>query len=115
MITKPDIRIIPLKELPDLTDKTTIHVFKPGQIIYYEGHMPYGLFILLEGKIEILNNGSSDKLETGAVLGVNSFLNSQGYSATAKAITECKVSFLSKAGFSDIKEKNNQAFTWLYQ
>jgi CRP-like cAMP-binding protein len=115
MIRNSDIKTISLRDLSDLTENTSIHIFKPGQIIYYQGHLPYGLFFLRKGKIEIKNKYDSEIVETWAVLGFNSFLNSLGYSATAKAITECELNFLSKTAYLGFTVKNNQFISLMGQ
>jgi CRP-like cAMP-binding protein len=113
MITNSDIIPISLKDLTDLNDIATSHIFKPGQVIFYEGHLPYGLFILLDGTIEMINKKNCEKINAGAILGINSFLNSDFYSGTAKAVTSCKVNFLSKSTFHDLAQKNYKQIPWI--
>lgn len=113
MMTNLDVKSFYLSELPDLQESTTSHFFKPGQIIFYEGHIPYGLFILLDGTIEICVDNTSEKLEGCAILGINSFLNTRYYPVTAKAITTCKVNFLSKTAFHELSDKNYQVLSWI--
>lgn len=91
-----------LNNLTDLDKYTSKVVFRPGQIIYYKGHIPYGIYILTEGMIEIDYTKYSEKVEAVNTFGINSFINNSCYSGTAKAISTCTVSFLSKSQYNEL-------------
>lgn len=107
-----DIKSFTERDLPDISNFVTNHIFKPGQVIFYEGHMPYGIFFLVDGIVELELDGKSKKVEAGAVLGINSFLNSSLYSCTAKAITVCNTNFLSKSAYMNLNNSNYNIANW---
>ena len=75
--------------------------FHEGQSLYYEGHSPYGLFVLLSGKTHFQSNGSCKqehgwKAPLGKVLGFESFFEDAPYCCSCIAENDCKVVFISK-------------------
>src|SRR5436305_1198115 len=114
MKNKFDVKPFSLEEIPDLTEITSPHVFKPGQVLFYEGHQPYGLFILIDGTIEIeLTEKKVERINAGAILGINSFMKFSAYTGTAKAITPCKVNFLSKSTYQELVSDSYPLLTWI--
>ena len=92
-----------LNNLHEIERHSSKVTFKPGQIIFYKGHVPYGLYILTEGTIEInYNKKSSEKVRAVNALGVNSFIEEDCFSGTAKALSLCTVAFLSKNKYNEI-------------
>lgn len=80
--------------------------FKEGQIIFYEGHEPYGIYVLRKGRIRLYQklDGGEEKLiqvlEPGNLFGEKAFLNHESYDANARAETDASVSFFSRVVFS---------------
>jgi CRP-like cAMP-binding protein len=98
--------------------------FKKGQVLFYEGHEPYGVFVLEKGAV-IYNrkneNGddivlsceddSHDKicrehlvqsLSKGRVLGLGPFLKDQPFCCTCQANDDCEVIFISKTQLASL-------------
>ncbi len=88
------------------------NIFRKGQVIYYEGNYPQGLFCIYRGKIKISTIGRKGKEQIvkfkgrGEVLGYRALLNDEPYNATATAISDCEVCHISKNAFLDTLEKS---------
>lgn len=86
--------------------------FKKGQVIYYEGNYPQGLFCIYQGKIKISTIGRKGKEQIvkfkghGEVLGYRALLNDEPYNATATAISDCRVCHISKNAFLETLERS---------
>ncbi len=92
--------------------------FKSGQVLFYEGHSPYGVFVLQRGYVRLMKRGSTDApdslghevaedddhcrekhvhaLKHGRVLGVAPFIHDQPYCCTCLAKDDCQAIFISK-------------------
>lgn len=81
--------------------------FNQGQIIYYKDHLPYGLFFLTDGFVEIKKGKIVRKISPLKILGVNSFLNKKAYPYTVKAISDCTFKFLSSANYKELIMKKD--------
>ena len=113
MISEIDAKPLKVNDVPDLVKIASNHFFKPGQVIFYEGHQPYGLFILVDGTVQFESNQKQPKKINGsAILGINSFMNFKAYNGTVKAVTPCKVSFISKTAYQKLVSETCQK-PWL--
>ncbi|MCK5101632.1 MAG: Crp/Fnr family transcriptional regulator [Cyclobacteriaceae bacterium] len=88
------------------------NTYRKGQVIYYEGNYPQGIFCIYHGKIKISTIGRKGKEQIvkfkgrGEVLGYRALLNDEPYNATATAISDCEVCHISKNAFLDTLEKS---------
>ncbi len=101
-----------LSEREVISQNKRKNIFKKGQVIYYEGNYPQGLFCIFQGKIKISTIGRKGKEQIvkfkgrGEVLGYRALLNDEPYNATATAISDCQVCHISKNAFLDTLEKS---------
>ena len=78
--------------------------YKKGQVVFYEGHQPYGLYVVREGEV-VLTRSKDGKsgviaiLGPGDLLGVEAFLSDTPYKENATADTDLELSFFGKAIF----------------
>lgn len=98
------------KYLADLVQAEERLNYKAGQILFYEGHQPYGIYVLRKGRIRLFSkqNGEEDLLkivEPPQVLGESEFLESKPFGYSAKAETDVSISFFSRAS---IKQKKGR-------
>lgn len=76
--------------------------FHEGQVLFYEGHVPYGAFVLLEGDVEFRREGiPSDKSHrikspNGEIIGLGVIAGEAPYCCTCTATGDCRVIFISK-------------------
>lgn len=77
--------------------------YKAGQIIFYEGHYPYGVYVLRKGRIRLFTkreNGAEELLkivEPPQILGEESFAENKPFGYSAKAETDASISFFNRA------------------
>ncbi|MBL7686349.1 MAG: cyclic nucleotide-binding domain-containing protein [Deltaproteobacteria bacterium] len=77
--------------------------YKKGQILFYEGHDPYGLYILKRGRVLFERGGapvSSEKhflsLKEGQAIHIQNMIRQSPYDCTCKASIDCEFLFISK-------------------
>ncbi len=79
--------------------------FKKGKLIFYEGGIPTGAFLVESGKAKIYKTGLDGKAQifyiykTGDLLGYHALLCNEKYEDSCEAIEDCKVLFISKGNF----------------
>lgn len=95
------------KNLEQLNKFVSCHSFKKNQVIFYEGHIPYGLFILFEGEIEIIEKNWKRRVSPISIIEKNIFFEKQVYNSTAKSIADSKLYFLSTESYMKLKENNH--------
>jgi CRP-like cAMP-binding protein len=96
------------QNMSGLQNIVSSHKFAEGQTIFYEGHLPYGIFILLTGEVELKYvNSKVEKVSSPALIGISAFMNKTVYSGTARAITACEIFFLSTSVYLALAEKND--------
>jgi len=86
--------------------------YKPGQILFYEGHKPYGIYVLRKGRVRLFKkkNGGEDLLkviEPTQIMGETEFIESKPFDYSAKAETDISVSFFSRTAIRGGKEKDH--------
>ena len=86
----------------ELIKEGQVTQFHEGQVLFYEGHMPYGLFILLKGNVTFTKDGSPSPDDhrwsspKGVIIGMEPFLNQSPYCCTGTAQQDCRAIFISK-------------------
>ena len=75
--------------------------FKKGQMIFYEGHKPCGIFVLKTGFVRLfrMESGAEKVLairEPGQVLEEKAFLQDKSFGCSARAETDVSVGFFSR-------------------
>lgn len=82
--------------------------YKAGQVIFYEGHKPYGIYVLRTGRIRLFKkkNGREELLkimEPLQLLGVSEIRKDRVFDYSARAETDVSVSFFSRSFFQTKK------------
>ncbi len=80
--------------------------FRAGQIIAYEGHVPFGLFVLLSGEVRFSHVDNQKEqpcdedhltsMPQGNVIGMESLFPGAQMCCTCTAKTDCNLIFISK-------------------
>lgn len=100
-------------ELSKLSLKKTCNIYKKGQVIFYEGNQPAGLYCVNQGKIKVYKMGKSGKeqivrmAKPGDLLGYRSLIGEEVYTASAEALEDSRICFIDKNDFLHVL-KNNQ-------
>lgn len=107
-------------ELEVLSQGKRNMTFKRGQVIFSEGNQPHGVYCIHSGKVKIHKMGDEGKeqivrlAKTANIIGYRSVLNSNSYFASATAIEDTEVCFVSKLTIVNlIKTNSNFSFSLL--
>lgn len=88
--------------LGEVSRNKVMNTYKKGQVIFYQGNPPFGLYCINSGKIKITKMGNDGKesivrlASDGDVLGHRSLFSNENYTATATALEDTAVCFLDK-------------------
>jgi len=79
-------------------------VYQKGQVLFYEGHVPYGLFVIKKGRVKFMKGHQSPKeiQSLPSILGYQHLVSETPYCASCLAETEVKAVFLPKAIVQDM-------------
>ena len=96
----------------ELLDSTKEATFYPrGQIVFHSGRRPTGVFCLLDGKVKMAKRGPDGKDQIvrfvlpGRLLGIRALLGACAYTATATALEDSHICYLSAETFRYLQEK----------
>jgi CRP/FNR family transcriptional regulator, polysaccharide utilization system transcription regulator len=94
--------------------------YNKGQVIFFEGNYPDGLFCIRDGKVKVFKIGSTGKeqiirfAKNGDVLGYRALLASDTYNASASALEDSHICFIRKDTICELfKSNNNFSFNLL--
>ena len=96
---------LPLEDVEMLTINKTEKTYKKGEVIFWEGGYPSGIFFISEGKVKKykLDNAGKEHIiyvaNTGELLGYHAILSEDRYPDSAAAIEESKIAFIPKEDF----------------
>lgn len=82
--------------------------YQPGQILFYQGNPCLGLHCLQSGTVALRKRDPAGTpvlvglSHAGSALGYSALFSGAGYSATAEALTPCRVCFLDRAGLGQL-------------
>ena len=88
--------------LDDVSHNKVMNNYKKGQVIFYQGNPPFGLYCINKGKIKVSQLGNDGKESiiriagAGDVLGHRSLFSKENFNATATAIEDVDVCFIDK-------------------
>ena len=82
--------------------------FKKGKLIFYEGGVPTGAFIIESGRAKIYKTGLDGKeqifyiYKSGDILGYHALLCDEPYEDACEALEDCEISFISAPKFDKL-------------
>ena len=107
-------------ERESLNMNVNCNFYKKGQVIFFEGNYPVGLYCIKEGKVKVFKIGTSGKeqiirfAKNGDALGYRALLVGETYSASAAALEDSHICFVRKdTVFELFKTNSNFSFTML--
>lgn len=83
------------------------NVYRKRQVVFYEGHMPHGVFIVCQGRVKVYKaDNKGHQLTTriadqGDILGYRALLSKEPYSATAEAMEDSSLAYLDEVKFKE--------------
>lgn len=101
------------KEIEKLSANRNCNFYKKGQIIFFEGNYPDGLFCIREGKVKVFKIGSTGKeqiirfAKNGDALGYRALLVGETYSASAAALEDSNICFIRKDVVFELFKSNH--------
>lgn len=99
-------------EQGQLSSHKTFHLYKKGQVIFYEGNQPQGLYCIYSGKVKVHKLGDDGKdqivrlAKKGNVIGYRALLSGDNYFATATALENTLVCFFPKGVYLNLLMSN---------
>ena len=103
---------LPLQDFKLLTANKTEKLYKKGEIIFWEGAYPAGIFYITEGKVKKykLDKDGREQIiyvaNTGELLGYHAILSEDRYPDSAAVLEESKIAFIPKADFLDTLQQS---------
>lgn len=97
----------------EIMAEKTCTAYKKGEYIFKEGNRPFGIFCINSGKIKLVKNGDDGKehiirlAKPGDPLGYRSLLGGEKYNASAVALEDCSICFVSKDLFLSLLKKDS--------
>ncbi|MBI4656437.1 MAG: Crp/Fnr family transcriptional regulator [Elusimicrobia bacterium] len=82
--------------------------YRKGNIIFYQGNRPFGMYFMCRGRVKIVKTGSGLHsgipriIEAPALLGDRSFLAGESYMGTGEALEDCRICFIDGAYFEKL-------------
>jgi len=95
--------------------------FKKSKLLFYEGGIPTGVFIINSGKAKIYKTGLNGKdqifyiYKSGDLLGYHALLCNEHYEDACEAIEACEISFISASNFNKLLNQIPKLRTLLIQ
>jgi CRP/FNR family transcriptional regulator len=99
-------------ELATLSARKSRVTYKKGQVLFYEGTEPMGLFCVHEGKVKVSQTSSNGREQIILIskkddfLGYRALLSEERYGATATVIEEASICFIPKNDFVSVLTSN---------
>lgn len=104
----------------ELYNERTYTKYSKGEFIFKEGTRPFGIYCLNSGKVKLVKAGEDGRNHIlrlhrpGDLLGYRSLFSETGYNASAIALEECEICFISRESFlKAVKDDSNLAFNLL--
>lgn len=108
---------LPDNALQSLEDIKFTTAYPPGAVLFVEGQLPRGVFMICKGSVKLSINSPSGRTmivklaEPGEVLGLSSSISGQPYEVTAETIDPCQINFVKREDFLEfLKDDVNVCF-----
>lgn len=89
-----------------LMRRHTVARYHAGQVLFYAGHVPHGLWILVSGAVLLKPaSGRRRQISAPAIFGWNELLETRAYDATATAMLPCEIAFFPRQEVMDRLEQ----------
>lgn len=86
--------------------------FKKGQVVFYEGNRPLGLYCMNSGKVKVYKTGFDGKeqiihfAQPGDFLGYRALIAEESYPVSAEAIEDTVACFIPEKSFNELLDRN---------
>ena len=89
--------------------------YPEGAVLFVEGQMPRGIFVLCKGSVKLSINSPSGRTvivklaEPGEVLGLSASISGKPYEVTAETLDPCQVNFVKRDDFLRFLREHSEA------
>lgn len=96
-------------------------IYQPGQCVFYEGHLPLGVYVLCQGKVKLtrLTRNGNQRLvaivEPGHLLEKQAFQEQAVHQVTCEALESSQVCLFDRSGFLNMLKGNGKLAVKLVQ
>jgi len=104
-------------QLANLSVEKSCNIYKKGQLVFFEGNRPTGLYCVNKGKVKVYQIGVEGKeqiirlAKDGDILGYRSLISGEMYTASGSVIEDATICFLPKKTFFDLLQTNSELST----
>src|SRR6266540_4743476 len=98
----------------DMSIDKSCTFYTKGQLIFFEGNRPSGLYCINKGKVKLYQIGTQGKeqivrlAKESDILGYRSLISGENYNASATAIEDSMICYISKKTFFDLLQENSE-------
>lgn len=91
--------------------------YKAGQVIFYEGHYPYGVYILRKGRVRLFTKAVDGEarllkiVEPEQILGEEAYRSGRPFGYSAEAETDVAIGFVSRTAGRGEKGRDDDKTT----
>lgn len=91
-----------------LNEEMTAHIYRRGQVVFFEDRAPVGVYCLRKGKVKISKVTADGKeqivriVNEGGILGLKSMVGSSKHTTTAMTLEDSEICYIPKASFAEI-------------
>ncbi len=109
------------EQLSFLSVEKSCSMYKKGQLIFFEGNKPNGMFCVNSGKVKIFQVGEEGKeqivrlAKEGDILGYRSLISGESYTSSASVLEDATVCFIPKKTFLDLLQADSELSTRMMQ
>ena len=99
------------EDIDELTNNKVCNFYKKGQVVFYEGRIPTGIYCLERGRVKIFKVGFDGKEQivrfatAGGLLGLHALLGRKHYSASAATLEDSVICFINRSFFYRLLDK----------
>jgi CRP-like cAMP-binding protein len=104
-------------QLAKLSVEKSCNIYKKGQLVFFEGNRPTGLYCVNKGKVKVYQIGTEGKeqiirlAKDGDILGYRSLISGEMYTASASIIEDATICYIPKKIFFDLLQTNSDLST----
>lgn len=108
---RSDLDLLEKDDLLDVSVNKSCNFYKKGQVLFYEGKRPNGVYCLHYGKVKIFKNGIHGKehivrfVTPGQFIGIRAFLGNSEYRASAATLEDSLICQITRSHFERIMQK----------
>lgn len=105
------------EQLNKLSVEKSCNIYKKGQLVFFEGNRPTGLYCVNKGKVKVYQIGLEGKeqiirlAKDSDILGYRSIISGEMYTASASVIEDATICFIPKKIFFDLLQTNSELST----